>query len=199
MTWARVDDMLWAHRKVRLLCKKPDGLAALGLWTIALSFCGKADKGSFSSDDLDHFGAVAGLKQRRCLDLITRLVEVGLLTDLGEGWAFHDWDVYQPSREYRQAQSERGKRGAEARWNGTRHKSAIGEPHGGGANATANGESIASRSDPIPTRSNPIRSDARARAGDFVSSGPGPDPERGVPPPPEFLAAMANFGRGPKP
>jgi hypothetical protein len=168
MTWAKVDDMLWAHRKVRRA-----GLEAMGLWSIALSYCrAQNPDGSLSSEDLEHIASVIGVKLTRCLTLAAKLVEAKLWAQTDTGWAFHDWHNYQVSLAYSQAQSAKGKRGAEARWggardgpaNGTCHSPAIGKADGRGAN----GKTMASESEGDPKE---IRSGARARAR------PDPDPE----------------------
>jgi len=196
MTWARVDDRLWCHRKVRLLSRRPDGLAALGLWTVILSHCGQRDSDMVTRDDLDQLLGVNGLRPRSCAKLVDRLVEVEMLAATDDGWRVHDWADYQPRKEYIEAQRERGRRGAEARWrgqkHGDRHASAISQPHGGGAIGVGNGIALTSRSDPDPI---PIRSGSRARG--FPESEP--DPAVGLAVSAPQLAEVINSlaGKGP--
>jgi len=91
LTWFKVDDRLHANRKPRLA-----GPEAMGLWVLAASWV---------ADNLNEgfipraqcFGWVQNVDE-----LASRLVAAGLwepAEHLGEdGWRYHDWDVFQPSR-----------------------------------------------------------------------------------------------------
>ena len=92
MTWFKVDDRLHSHRKARLA-----GPAAMGLWVLA---------GSWAADTLsDGFvprSQVFAWAGPDALELADRLVAAGLwepATVLGEeGWLFHDWTDFQPTK-----------------------------------------------------------------------------------------------------
>lgn len=88
MTWFRVDDGFYDHPKVADL---PD--AAIALWTRAGSWCAK-----HLTD-----GAVPTRALRRFCDdpdvAAKALVDSGLWDRTVEGFLFHDWDNYQPSRD----------------------------------------------------------------------------------------------------
>jgi hypothetical protein len=85
--WFKVDDRLALHPKAI-----GAGNAALGLWVRA---------GSWSGDQLTdgyiprhvlyslHLGTNAQ---------VTRLVRCGLWVPAEDGWQFHDWEEYQPTR-----------------------------------------------------------------------------------------------------
>jgi hypothetical protein len=87
VTWFKVDDKLHSHPKVQRT-----GLAAMGLWALA---------GSWSADYLtDGYippETLRGLGATRTH--ATRLTQAGLWVPLGDGWQFHGWIDYQPSRE----------------------------------------------------------------------------------------------------
>lgn len=95
MTWFKVDDHLHAHSK-----KDRAGMAAMGLWVVA---------GSWSAAYLTD-GYVPGKKLRALGGTpaqAQRLVDVGLWEPLGDGWQFHGWAEYQPSRQTVLDQRER--------------------------------------------------------------------------------------------
>lgn len=86
MPWFRVDDRFWSHPKV-LACPLP----ALGLWIRAGSWCAEQ--------------LTDGLVPRPALVMLggrprdaAALVEAGLWLVEGDGWRFHDWETYQPTR-----------------------------------------------------------------------------------------------------
>jgi hypothetical protein len=85
--WFKVDDGFWAHPKVLEL--SPD---AGWLWTRA---------GSYSAQQLtDGRITQATLLMLGCVsDAAAELVSSGLWDVTRNGWQFHDWDVYQPTRE----------------------------------------------------------------------------------------------------
>jgi len=102
MTWGRVDDKLWGSPKWLAT-----GPRARALWVSSLSWC---------SDQLTdgrvpaHVITVLGGTRRDAGDL----VRAGLWEEAPDGWQFHDWADYQPSRAQvlaeRKAAAERQKR-----------------------------------------------------------------------------------------
>jgi hypothetical protein len=91
MTWFKVDDRLHGHRKARIA-----GPAAMGLWVLA---------GSWAADQLtDGFVPRSQVHAfaENALELVERLVSVELwlpTVQLGEdGWLFHDWTDFQPTK-----------------------------------------------------------------------------------------------------
>lgn len=81
MTWARLDDQLHAHPKALAA-----GLEAMGLWTLALSWCRAYRTGGQVSPEA--LRRLAGPKAKR---LAARLVDARLWKPAGDGWRFHDW------------------------------------------------------------------------------------------------------------
>jgi len=86
MPWFKVDDGMWSHPKV-LACP----LAALGLWVRAGSWCAQQlTDGAVPRTAL----AMLGGRPRDA----AALVDAGLWIVDGDGWRFHDWQTYQPTR-----------------------------------------------------------------------------------------------------
>lgn len=103
--WFKVDDGLWGHPKWLALAGKP---RARSLWVTAGSWCSaNLTDGHVPAHVLVAFGA-------RTADA-TALVTAGLWVVTGEGWRFHDWDDFQPSRteveDQRRKRSEAGRKG----------------------------------------------------------------------------------------
>lgn len=90
MPWFKVDDTLHSHPKTRRA-----GLPAMGMWVLAGSYSAAYAEEGFVSEQW----VVAFPKGRR---LAVELVVAGLWLPAeryGEiGWAFHDWDKFQPSK-----------------------------------------------------------------------------------------------------
>lgn len=99
MTWFKVDDKLYTHRKVRALSK-----GALALWVLAGSYC--ADHLTDGVIQPSDVGWLGGTDEE-----VAELVEAGMWDEHPDGWEFHDWDHYQPSKskveERRRAERER--------------------------------------------------------------------------------------------
>jgi hypothetical protein len=97
MSWARVDDAWWSHRKVIGL-----DLEARGLWVTGLSYA------SHQRDP--HIPAVALPLMQATAPVADRLVSAGLWCADGDGYLIHDWDDYQSTSAKR---AEAGRRGGE--------------------------------------------------------------------------------------
>lgn len=97
MSWARVDDSWWCHRKVLGL-----DLASRGLWISTLSWSCQhrtadvptALLGMLGADDV-HAG---------------QLVAAGLWIETDGGWRIHDWDAYQ-DRTLSEKRADAGRKG----------------------------------------------------------------------------------------
>jgi hypothetical protein len=93
MVWFKIDDGFWSHPKVLELSD-----AAVALWTRAGSYCaGHLTNGTVKRSTLRVLAADR--------DAAVELVLAGLWDETPEGWTFHDWEVYQPTRE--QVEAER--------------------------------------------------------------------------------------------
>lgn len=116
MAWARIDDAFDDHEKVLALLDMEHGVAAVGLWTLCLTYAHRntRKKGKipgFIPTTLPRRFVGADGKQLAAL-----LVEVRLWDEVDDGWMIHDFAEYLPDREVRAARSAAGKRGAAARW-----------------------------------------------------------------------------------
>jgi hypothetical protein len=117
MSWARIDDAFDDHPKVLAVLEYEQGAAAIGLWTLCLTWAHRNTRRK---------GKVPGLLPtslpRRYLgpgarELAELLVTEKLWEDRGpEGWMIHDFERYLPNEQTREARAEAGKRGAKARW-----------------------------------------------------------------------------------
>ena len=95
MAWFKVDDRLWAHPKFIGL-----PLAAVGLWVKAGSYCAAYETdGALPSTMVRTLGG-----QKRDSD---RLVDAGLWHRTEDGFTFHNWDEFQPTKA--QLEAERRK------------------------------------------------------------------------------------------
>lgn len=111
MTWFKVDDGFWSHKKVMAIPAK-DRPAAIGLWTMAASWCAsQLEDGKFPK----YLMQVVGGTQRGA----DWLVKVGLWIDKGDYYLFHDWARWQSSRKdvesKREKEADRKRRWRERR------------------------------------------------------------------------------------
>src|SRR5262245_13804141 len=114
MTWFKVDDSFYDHPKV---FDAPD--CAVALWVRA---------GTWSARNLTGGFVPSTLPARLCGDpetAVKELVRRGLWLRSSCGLQFHDWHIFQPSKEAveneRQKNAERQKRWREAQRNGSRN------------------------------------------------------------------------------
>jgi hypothetical protein len=116
MSWARLDDGFDDHPKVMSLLEDDNGAAAIGLWTLCLTWAHRntRKRGKTPGDIPAHL-------PRRYLGpagsmLAALLVKEELWESLGEeGWHIHDFDQYLPSEEKSRAAREAGARGGRQR------------------------------------------------------------------------------------
>lgn len=118
MPWARIDDAFDDHPKVLAVLEHEQGGAAIGLWTLCLTW---AHRNTLKRGKTP--GLISASLPRRYLgpgarDLAAILVKEGLWEPLaeGDGWMIHDFDRYLPTAKTSQARSEAGRRGAARRW-----------------------------------------------------------------------------------
>ena len=101
MAWFKVDDKLHGHKKAARA-----GVAAMGMWTVAGSWCADHLTDGFVPDYIAERFAPGQVEE-----LAASLVSAGLWTpdeyDGDAGWRFNDWCDYQPTREDVEAQRER--------------------------------------------------------------------------------------------
>lgn len=93
MSWFLVDDNFSEHPKVVRLLAKPNGFAAIGLWTV----CGAWSRKHGTSGDVST--EAADMSARKCgqnLDASTlalALVEADLWVKTADGYRFNDWSA----------------------------------------------------------------------------------------------------------
>lgn len=153
MTWFKICDGLHDHPKARRA-----GTAAMGLWALCGSFCASNLTDGFVPRDV----ALRYGTARQA----AKLVEVGLWVpterDGEDGWQFHDWLEYQPSREdvqrKRKAAAQRqAKRRIHSEQNGRSEGCVTRDSHAGHS---------ASHASPDPTRPEKATYVDRAGCGD---------------------------------
>lgn len=86
MTWVKLDDGFYDNPKV-----KRAGLQAIGLYAMALSYCGRHLTDGFVDAEF--------VKAHGNKNAVERLVTVGLWEETGEGWRIRDYLQFNFSRE----------------------------------------------------------------------------------------------------
>ena len=113
MSWFRVDDGFDEHAKLELLTDPAEHAHAVAAWTLCGSACarrltdGVVTRASFAR-------VLGTWPEKTRLRAAASLVRVGLWHEHADGWEFHDWRKYQPSRAdvtaQREAAAERQRR-----------------------------------------------------------------------------------------
>jgi hypothetical protein len=108
VAWFKVDDRYWSHPKVMCLTT-----SARGVWLSAGSWAAAyLTDGHVPSRILF---AIIPEPRSKVMAAASELVAAGLWTVVDDGWQFHDWDDYQPTKEMvdavRHADAERKRRG----------------------------------------------------------------------------------------
>jgi hypothetical protein len=199
MSWARLDDGFDDHPKVLALLEYDDGAAAIGLWSLCLSW---AHRNTLKRGKQP--GLIPGSLPRRYLgptarDIAELLVMVGMwetCTDC-DGWMIHDFSRYLPAEKTSAVRSEAGKRGAAARWGKTgkhgNEPSSDGNLPSGSANEPDGCQDVASTA--MANDGNAVANDgSRTYARRAIPNGIAPEPEP-IPP----SAAQKRDGGQPAP
>lgn len=174
MSWARIDDGFDDHPKVLALLECDDGAAAIGLWTLCLTWAHRntRKKGKVP-------GFLPASLPRRYLGVLGRdaaklLVEAGLWDAADGGWQIHDFGQYLPTAETSEARSAAGRKGAESRW--AKHRETAGPDS---KLPSGDGKPVASQ---MASDSKPMASDGSVMAGNAREAGAGPDDAGPAPP-----------------
>ena len=122
MVWFKVDDQFWSHPKV-VECSD----AAVALWVRAGSYAGQ-----HGTNGLVTLGTLRMLASSR--EVADELVLAGLWDQVdNRSWQFHDWELYQPTREAteaaREAKHEASVLGNHIRWHEKRGVAVADCPH----------------------------------------------------------------------
>jgi hypothetical protein len=147
MSWFKVDDGFSDHPKVRSI-PRAQRAAAIGLWTLAGSWSAKNLTDGFVPDYmLAELGCTRGQA--------AALVQAGLWRRADGGYAFHEWDDHQPSRE--QVKERRAKTAERvARWRATKVSASQGHVSVGNG-VTNSVTNVVSNAAPDPTRPDPYQ------------------------------------------
>lgn len=133
MAWFKVDDRLWSHPKWMML-----PIEAKALWVSAGSYCAMHE----TDGEISRQTLAIVLPNSRQTRAANALVEAGLWEQESDGYRFHEWAEYQPTKAQldaeRQATKERVKRWRNSQRNGVTN---------GVSNSGGNGVST-----PAPTR-----------------------------------------------
>jgi hypothetical protein len=148
VAWFKVDDGLHSSRKLLSIPKRAR-FAAIGLWTVAGSWCAdEVTDGHVPDYMLREWGAPASAP--------AALVEAGLWDREGDGYVFRNWLEYQPSKQ--DVEAERA--ASRERMRELRAKRKQKKPHDSGPKQEVFGRTGANRSEsvrnPDPTRPDPI-------------------------------------------
>jgi len=114
--WARIDDAFDDHEKVLALLDLDDGAAALGLWTLCLTWAHRNTRRKGKTPGLLPATLPRRFLGARGRDLAAVLVEVRLWDVVDDGWMIHDFAEYLPDKEVSAARSAAGRKGAATRW-----------------------------------------------------------------------------------
>lgn len=110
MAWARITDDFLDHPKVAELAVDLEGMAAVGLWTLALCWV-RADR---RRQGVVPLGIALRLSAGNGKQLASRLVHAGLWDEVDGGYRFHDYeDVYTPA-DLSEKRAEAGRSGGKA-------------------------------------------------------------------------------------
>ena len=116
MAWARVDDGFDDHPKILALLEEEQGAAAVGLWTLCLTWAHRNTRKKGKTPGLIPSGLPRRYLGPGGRDLAKLLVVHGLWDEDEAGWMIHDFADYLPTEETKAARSAAGKKGAERRW-----------------------------------------------------------------------------------
>lgn len=116
MGWARIDDAFDDHEKVLALLDLEEGAAALGLWTLCLTWAHRNTRKKGKTPGLLPTTLPRRFLGPRGRELAAILVEVRLWDVVDDGWMIHDFAEYLPDKEVSAARSAAGRKGAAARW-----------------------------------------------------------------------------------
>lgn len=139
MVYAQLDNRFHDHPKVIALLDHDNGMAAIGLWTLCITWAHSHADPAFPDDA----GRIPSSLPRRLgggEDLAKLLVAVGLWEATPDGWMIHDFGGRQSLASW-QARSDKARTAAQARWGCSEHAP---------SNAPSNAQSNAHNPPPAP-------------------------------------------------
>jgi hypothetical protein len=118
MAYALLYDQFYDHPKLIDLLEHEDGLAAVGLWSLALGWA-KRHSNPHCPDEAGHIPASLPRRLGGSTELAKLLVGVGLWTATGGGWMIHDFAHWQDLEGWAK-RSAKAKVAVKSRWDAKR-------------------------------------------------------------------------------
>ena len=143
MPWFKVDDTLHGHPKTRRA-----GLAAMGMWVLAGSYSASYVTEGFIAE---WWVAAFPLGKRRAAELTRAGFWEPGKKDGEQGWIFHDWNKFQPSKAEIEA-DRAAARDRQKAWRAKRRENASHAVTNGVTDGVSNASPLPSRPDPSPSR-----------------------------------------------
>jgi hypothetical protein len=117
MAWARLDDGFHDHRKIIDLLEDEHGCAAIGLWTVCLTWAHRHTRQRGKQHGFVPHNIPRRLTGQGWLPLAELLVKHQLWELVDGGWQIHDFTDYGcPSDDLRTKRAEAGRKGMASRW-----------------------------------------------------------------------------------
>lgn len=162
MAWFKVDDKFPTSPKVMRIPRSVR-LAAIGLWTTAGAWSAEHEQDgqvpAYMIDEWGDDGTLAG-----------HLVNVGLWREIDDGFVFHDWADYQPTRAENDARREAERRRKED-WRRKKAEKSGQSPQNVPAGQPRDTDGTDGTVPSIPTRPDPTRPEAKASSPPKAASG----------------------------
>lgn len=118
MPYALLDDQFYDHPKVLGLLEHDDGLAAVGLWTLALGWA-KRHADPKEPENAGHLPASFPRRIGGNTELASLLVRVGLWRAVSDGWVIHDFAHWQQLEAWAE-RSAKARAAVKVRWDAKR-------------------------------------------------------------------------------
>lgn len=144
MPWGKMDDKFHRNRKVRQLRRIEGGREALGVWTYWWSWC---------LDDPELTGIVPRDELPEAdLQAAKLLVDVELWDVVDDGYQFHDFNDYNPTRDQVESKKTADRERMAAKRSHASRENVASDSH---ANPSGRPTRVASTRDPVPSRPDP--------------------------------------------
>lgn len=114
MTFAQLDNRFHDHPKVLALLEHDDGLAAIGLWTLVLTWC-HSHADPYRPEEAGLIPASLPRRLGGSSELAQLLVGVGLWDATIDGWLIHDFGERQDLVGW-QRRTDKARRAVQTRW-----------------------------------------------------------------------------------
>lgn len=116
MAWARIDDGFDDHPKLLGLLEDEGAMAAVGLWTLCLTWAHRNTRKKGKTPGRIPAGLPRRFMGPEGREVAKLLVAHRLWDEVEDGWQIHDFADYLPNEETREARAAAGRKGAAKRW-----------------------------------------------------------------------------------